>query len=272
MIQINQCNFSYPGTKKKVFEDFSLTIGKGGIYGLLGKNGSGKSTLLYLLSGLLHAQSGEVMINGCNMRLRKASVLADIFIVPEEYTLPSMSLKSFVHMQSMFYPRFSETQFYDCLNDFGLSADFHMRELSMGQKKKVYMSMALSVGTSLVLMDEPTNGLDIPSKSLFRKVVSANMRDESTFLISTHQVHDIEALLDHVIIISPQGVLLDSSVEDLSRRYDFLTLSPGEDTTDAIYVEPSLLGCKAVFPHKEGGEETPVDIELLFSSLTNGNV
>lgn len=141
----------------------------------------------------------------------------------------------------------------------------------MGQKKKVHMSFALATGCSLILMDEPTNGLDIPSKSLFRKVVARHMTDDRTLIVSTHQVHDVEALLDHVVIIEQSHVMLDSSVGDITAAYAFRTI-PEAEAGEAVYTEPSAGGLSAIMPRKEGEEETQVNLELLFDAAVSGKL
>ncbi|EKC77193.1 ABC transporter, ATP-binding protein, partial [human gut metagenome] len=171
------------------FRDFSLELKENNIYGLLGKNGTGKSTLLYLISGLLRQQQGTVLVDGISAQDRKAEMLKDIFMVPEEFELPNVSLATYVKMNQGFYPNFSQEVLDRCLKDFDLPLSLKLNELSMGQKKKVFMSFALATGTRFLLMDEPTNGLDIPSKSQFRKVIANNMTEDRTLIISTHQVH-----------------------------------------------------------------------------------
>ena len=218
MIDVTNLNFNYQGSRHQVFSDFSLHLEPGRIYGLLGKNGTGKSTLLYLISGLLRPRSGKVTVDGRESRLRQPELLQEMFIVPEEYAMADMSFEAFADMMRAFYPHFSEDMLQKCLADFEMPARPNLKELSMGQKKKVYMSFAIATGTRLLMMDEPTNGLDIPSKALFRKVVANYMEDDRTLIISTHQVHDIESLLDHVVIIDQSQVLLNSSISDLSRR------------------------------------------------------
>ena len=207
MINIQNIKFAY--SREVVLDDFSLQFDKGGIYGLLGKNGTGKSTLLYLMMGLLRPQKGIVSIDGIDATLRRPEVLSEMFLVPEEYDLPTISLKSYVKAIKPFYPRFSEDLLKQCLDNFEMGTDINLGELSMGQKKKVYMSIALASGTRYLLMDEPTNGLDILSKSQFRKVVIEGMTEDKTIIISTHQVHDVELLLDHVCIIERNKVLLN---------------------------------------------------------------
>ena len=201
MIEVNNISFGYGGKLNSVFKDFSLSVEPGRIYGLLGKNGTGKSTLLYLIAGLLRPVKGEITVNALVPQRRLPETLQDIFIVPEEFELPKMSLENYVRINAPFYPRFSWDDLRRNLRDFDLPESLNLGSLSMGQKKKVYMSFALATNTSLLLMDEPTNGLDIPAKGQFRKVISSSMNDERTILISTHQVGDVNVLLDHVMIV-----------------------------------------------------------------------
>lgn len=271
MIEVKNIQFKYAGGKHLVFDDFSLRLEANNIYGLLGKNGTGKSTLLYLLSGLLRPSSGSVSYDGHLTQKRQPETLREIFIVPEEFDLPAMSLAQYVKINKPFYPHFSHEVLEACLTDFELSTDLKLNALSMGQKKKVFMAFALATNTKLLLMDEPTNGLDIPSKSQFRKVVAQHMTDDRTLIISTHQVHDVESLLDHILILSPQKLLLDASVADITARYVFEYRTPAE-MQDVLYAEPSLQGNAVIAPRKAGDAETQVNLELLFNAVTQGKI
>ena len=213
MISIKNVTFGYTPSVC-VLDAFSLDFADGGVYGLLGKNGTGKSTLLYLITGLLRPQKGLVEIDGVEASIRKPDMLADMFIVTEEYDLPAISLKNYVKALKPFYPRFSDELLEKCLREFEMDTDVNLGALSMGQKKKVYICIALAANTKYLLLDEPTNGLDILSKSLFRKVVVAGMSEDKTVIISTHQVHDVEHLLDHVVIVDHNRVLLDRKLEE----------------------------------------------------------
>ena len=271
MIEVNNISFKYAGQKDLVFDDFSLTLEENNIYGLLGKNGTGKSTLLYLISGLLRPKKGSVAFDGVETRLRRPKTLSEIFIVPEEFDLPSMSLKQYVRINEPFYPCFSREVLESCLKDFELTSDVNLNALSMGQKKKVFMSFALATNTKLLLMDEPTNGLDIPSKSQFRKVIAQNMAEDRTLIISTHQVHDVESLLDHILILSPQKLLLNASVAEITDKYVFEYRSLNE-MDDALYAEPSLQGNAVIAPRKADSAETQVNLELLFNAVNEGKI
>lgn len=218
MISIQNIKFAYG--REVVLDDFSLQFGKGGICGLLGKNGTGKSTLLYLMMGLLRPQKGSVTIDGIDATLRRPEVLSEMFLVPEEYDLPRISLKKYVKSIKPFYPRFSDELLEKSLANFEMTTDIDLGSLSMGQKKKVYMSLALAMNTRYLLLDEPTNGLDILSKSQFRKAVIEGMNDEKTIIVSTHQVHDVELLLDHICIIERNRVLLNEPLVEKDEQID----------------------------------------------------
>lgn len=223
MLQIQNVTYGY-NAMHNVLENFSLQYDEPGIYGLLGKNGTGKSTLLYLIMGLLRPKQGEITFNGVNTQNRLPETLQEMFIVPEEYNLPSIPLPAYLKVLRPFYPNFDEQlmvkllEMFDMLHVNGATLDengipkINLGALSMGQKKKVYMCIALAARTKLLLMDEPTNGLDIPSKSQFRKVVAQGMRDDQIVVISTHQVRDVETLLDHVTIIEQNAVLLNEKM------------------------------------------------------------
>lgn len=236
MIDISNVTFEYR-KGKPVLKDFSLSFPQGGVYGLLGKNGTGKSTLLYLISGLLRPRHGEVRVDGMLSANRQPQMLREIFLVPEEYDLPSVSLKSYTRALKSFYPRFSDELLRKCIEVFDLEMDMQLGSLSMGQKKKVYMCVALATGTRVLLMDEPTNGLDILSKSQFRKAVVQGMEEDKTVLVSTHQVHDVERLLDHVTIINGNQVLLHGPLNEDNGPVDleklFIETVEGIHTSDS---------------------------------------
>ena len=248
MIEVKNMSFSYGKRKQKVFDDFSLALDKGSVYGLLGKNGTGKSTLLYLMTGLLRPQAGRVLYKGVDVSMRYPLTLQDMFLVPEEFALPSVSLKQYLKLNTPFYPNFSNELLSTCLRDFDMNEDIHLGELSMGQKKKAFMCFALATNTSLLVMDEPSNGLDIPSKSQFRKVIASGMTDEKSVIISTHQVRDIDSLLDHVVIIDGTRVLLNASVKTICDKVYFAEQGMNEPTDTALYVQPSVQGKQCNLP------------------------
>lgn len=265
MLQVKNISFRYHKNKSEVLSNFSLTLEKGRVYGLLGKNGAGKSTLLYLMSGLLTPKAGKVMYHDTDVRRRLPITLQDMFLVPEEFELPPVSLVSYIELNSPFYPNFSKEDMMKYLHFFELDMDVDLGALSMGQKKKVFMSFALATNTSLLLMDEPTNGLDIPGKSQFRKFIASGMSDDKTIVISTHQVRDIDKVLDHVLIMNNSHVLLNESTANICSKLFFVESGDPELCKKAIYVVPSIMGNALVLPNMDN-EDSDLNLELLFGA------
>ena len=264
MIEIKNLSFGYKKSAP-VYENISLNIGAGEVFGLLGKNGTGKTTLLYLLTGLLHPQSGKVLFKGVDVHERRPATLGEMFIVPEEFELPNISLKEYVKITAPFYPRFSHEQLKNCLEVFEMPADIKFGELSMGQKKKAFICFALATNTRLLVMDEPGNGLDIPSKSQFRKAIALGMNDDKSIIISTHQVRDIDSLLDHVVIIDNKKVLLDASTTEIGKRLFFDEDAQETSYPDIIFSQPSITG-NSILRANTDNEESRLNLELLFNA------
>ena len=279
MIQIQDISYKYGKKSENVFDGLSLSFDDGKIYGLLGKNGVGKSTLLYLLSGLLHPKSGKITIDGREPRHREPSLLENLYFIPDEFELPNMTLRRYVGLYAQFYPRFSHEVLESCLQDFELTMDTQLNALSLGQKKRVLVSYALATQCRVLLMDEPTNGLDIPAKSLFRKMVARHMQDDQIIIVSTHQVHDVDSLLDHIIVLNEatgeenrqESVLFDASIADVQRQFAFQLRAMGDESGEVLYSEPRPQG-SAVIVANSHGEETTVDLELLFNAVVKGKV
>ena len=265
MITVENLSFLYRKSKRAVLHDFSLSLEKGRVYGLLGKNGAGKSTLLYLMSGLLTPKSGKVVYHDVDVRRRLPITLQDMFLVPEEFDLPPVSLISYIELNSPFYPRFSKEDMVKYLHYFEMDINIDLGALSMGQKKKVFMSFALATNTSLLLMDEPTNGLDIPGKSQFRKFIASGMTDDKTILISTHQVRDIDKVLDHVLIMDNSRVLLNESTMSICDKLFFTESENRELLQSSLFSTPSIQGNFLLLPN-ESGEDSEINMELLFNA------
>ena len=265
MLQVENISFSYRKGRKEVLSDFSLSLEAGRVYGLLGKNGAGKSTLLYLMSGLLAPKRGRVMYHDTDMRRRLPVTLQDMFLVPEEFELPPISLVSYIELNSKFYPRFSKEDMVKYLHFFEMDMDADLGALSMGQKKKIFMSFALATNTSLLLMDEPTNGLDIPGKSQFRKFMASGMTENKTIVISTHQIRDIDKMLDSVMIMDESRVLLNESILRICEKLCFKESDDRSLMDKALFAVPSLQG-NSLLLLNEYGEDSDINLELLFNA------
>jgi ABC-2 type transport system ATP-binding protein len=266
MLSLKSLFFSYPKAKTPLLEDINLNIEAGHIYGLLGANGEGKSTLLYLIAGLLFPKSGAVSFNDVQTKLRLPSTLAEIFIVPEEITLPNITLQQYIKLNAPFYPNFSFDDLKKYLEQFRLDVDIHLGKLSMGQKKKVFVAFALACNTSLLLMDEPTNGLDIPGKTDFRRAIVSAMNDNRTIIISTHQVRDLDRVLDHVIIMGKHKIVLNASLPQLTKKVSFINSADAAECTGAIFFEP-VPGGYNIIRRNTNDEDTDVNLETLFDFI-----
>ncbi|MGI6223927.1 MAG: ATP-binding cassette domain-containing protein [Prevotella sp.] len=270
MIEINHIDFSYSKRHKKIYSDFSLRIDEGGIYGLLGLNGSGKSTLLYLICGLLAPNRGSITLNGLPAHKRLPQTMREVYLVPEEIELPALSYRQLIALHHDYYPHFSEDDLKTCLREFQLPPTQDFTALSMGERKKVFMSFALASNTRYLLMDEPTNGLDIPSKALFRNAITSHVSGERLAIVSTHQVHDVEQILTHVLLLNKGHVDVNTSTADLLKQYCF-SFCENADSSDVVYSEPTLNGYMVMTHRKEGDAATPLNLELYFNALSNQN-
>lgn len=264
MIDIQSVTFGY-NRKKRLFTDLSLTLPKGAVYGLLGKNGAGKSSLLKNMAGLLFPVSGKCLVNGREAKKREPEFLQDIFFIPEEFYVPSVPIRSFVKTYAPFYPAFNAAQFQNYLKEFGIDDSQTLTELSYGQKKKVLIGFGLATNTSVLIMDEPTNGLDIPSKTQFRKIIASAATEDRIIIISTHQVRDLESLIDPILILDGSEILLYASIEQITEKLCFKTVSKVEKPEYVLYSESTVRGISLVQENLEG-EDSKVDLELLFNA------
>lgn len=269
MIRIQNLSFAY--RKKPVFDGLNLRFEAGHVYGLLGKNGTGKSSLLRNIAGLLYPQRGSITVNGFTPSERLPVFLKDVFMVPEEFYLPDIPVPDFLKHHASFYPRFDRIKFSNYISVFEIPADSTLQNMSYGQKKKVLISFALATNAKVLLMDEPTNGLDIISKSQFRKILAEALDEERCVIISTHQVKDLENLIDRVTVIDEGKILFDERVEEISKKLAFRFAYDEADVAAAYYSESSLTGNVVVAPNAEG-EEGKLDLELLYKAIvTNGD-
>ena len=264
MITINTLDFSYKNVA--VFKNISLNFRRGNVYGLLGENGVGKTTLLKLICGLQHPTAGTCTIDEFVPSERNPYFLQNIFFLPEEVITDDTTPEKFVKKLGVFYPRYDHEYFLNLMNELEVDATKKFDALSYGQKKKALLACALSLRTDYLLLDEPTNGLDIPSKALFRKVILQHCTDETTVIISTHQVKDVENLIDPIVILDHDEVLLNATFEEISSKLYFEY--GAEKSDDALYSEMMPGGYINVLPNNFE-MESKVNVEALFNAVRN---
>ena len=268
MLTINKLNFSYPG-KAALLREISLHFKDGHIYGLLGKNGAGKSTLLKNFVGLASPSSGNCMYNGEAVFKRSVSVLEDIYFIPEEIFVPALTPAKFVANTAGFYPKFSREDFYRYMKALDVDHNGIMNKQSHGQQKKAMIAFGLASNTNLLVMDEPTNGLDIPSKVQFRKLIASVQAESRCIIISTHQVRDMDSLIDTLLVLHDGGIILNKTVDEVTEKLYF---SVYDETAGlpVLYEEEHIRGRYAILKNTKGLFSKP-DLELLFNGITGGS-
>lgn len=265
MIKIQNLHFSY--RRRKVFEDLSLELKPGFVYGLLGRNGTGKSTLLRNIGGFLFPQKGNIDAFGYTPGKRQPSFLERVVLLPEDFQLPPIGLMQWIKLMAPFYSLFDTPQFGRYIREFDVPSDARLNEMSYGQQKKVLISFALATNAPLLLLDEPTNGLDIISKGQFRKVIAGAVNENRTILISTHQVKDIDQLIDRIMIIDEGRIVFDQGIDNISSRLNFKFSFDPEEAAQALYREASLRGNALILRNTEQEDSRP-DLEMLYKAVT----
>ncbi len=270
MIDIKNLSFRYSRRGAPVLDDMSLSIGCGGVYGLLGRNGVGKTTLMYLMAGALYPTSGSVTLDGIPTRLRRPSTMSQLRIVTEETTLPPVSLRDYARTYGYYYPRFSGEDFTRICSEFELEGDMRLDRLSTGLKKKAALAFSLACNTPLLLLDEPTNGLDLQSKDSFRRVLAGCASDDRTILIATHQIHDVERLLSNVIILDEKGLIMNLSIPEIMARWRFDVTNDPAVISSALWSQQGPGGTDIVTLRQgDDDDETEVDLEMLFKCMSS---
>lgn len=262
MIEIKDLAFSYG--KTPILKSITTTLEEGRIYGLLGENGVGKTTLLTLLCGLKKVCSGSITTDGENPFDRTPTLLQNQFYLPDEVLPVTMKAECFAKERGAFWPDYDHSKFLEIMKEFENDPAKKMNQMSAGQLKKTYISLALACGCKYIFMDEPTNGLDIPSKTQFRSAIMKYTSDDSTIVISTHQVRDLENIIDPIIILDRQDVLLNASVEEITSKlyFDYGTqLHP-----ESLYSEQLPGGFIQVRPNTTG-EDSKINVEALFNAV-----
>jgi ABC-2 type transport system ATP-binding protein len=264
MINVKDLSFYYR-RQRPLFESLSLEMHSGRIVGLLGRNGAGKTTLLQLMAGLLAPKGGEISVDGYRPFDRRPDFLSDVYMVPEEFSFPNATIGVYTRAISPFYPRFDREKLDRILQEFQLTADEQLNKLSHGQRKKFLIAFALASNCKLMILDEPTNGLDIPSKSQFRKILVSSVSDDQLVIISTHQVKDIDTIIDTVMVVDEGRLIFNQTTDEITGTYYFDRVDSLDDKT-ILYQEAGIGGYR-VIRNADGVHESHIDLELLFNAI-----
>lgn len=263
MITTKNLTFGY-SSRHAVLNDITLRLDEGHIHGLLGCNGIGKTTLLKIICGIMRPTSGEVAVDGISPSEHSPAMFSELIMIPEEFDLPNISLECYAKITSPFYPRFDMGQMRSYCEELCVNSEEHLHSMSMGQRKKAYIAFALACNVKMLLLDEPTNGLDIPSKSIFRRMLASYVDEGRMVVISTHQVADVEKLLDNIVILDGRGVALSATTSEICAKLKFGRAAEGDEV---LYSESTIAGDMAVMLNRDG-EDTMLNIELLFNAVS----
>ncbi len=269
MIKISNLSFGY---KKKLdlFSDLNIELKAGNIYGLLGKNGAGKTTLLKIISGLLFPQRGICNVLGYSPQKREPSFLSQIYYIPEEFYTPSIKIQKYVELLIPFYPEFDKDGFDLYLDELEINPLKKFTQLSYGQKKRVYLAFGLASNCRLLILDEPTNGLDIPTKRIFRKMLVSSINEDNMIIISTHQVSDLQNIIDPVIILDDGKIVFHKELSSIAQKIS-IQLQQTKPTDDEVLYYEKGVGGYTVLTENHLGQDDDINIELLFNAIISNN-
>ncbi len=266
MINIEKMSFNYP-SQPLLFNNLDLSIQSGEIHGLLGKNGAGKTTLLKIIAGMRFPVTGSCQAFGYETRKRSPEFLKEIYFVPEEFYTPPISMKRYVDIYAKFYPNFNRESLTTYLQEFELPKKGNLSAFSYGMKKKFLISFGIATNCKILILDEPTNGLDIPSKSKLRRILASAVNNERSFIISTHQVRDIDQLIDPVLIIEDGKVLFHHTIEEINKKLSLKQVN-NLPTEGVLYSEKTLDGY-SMLTERADEDSRAIDIETLFNAVIN---
>ncbi len=275
-VSVQRLHFAWG--RQPLYQGLSVRARQPGVYGLFGRNGCGKSTLLKLLAGLLAPQRGQVRALGFVPRQRLPQFLAQVYLLPEEFHLPNLTPQELQHTEGGFWPRFDAALYAACLQALQVPLAQPFAGMSLGQKKKAAIAFALAAQTPLLLMDEPTNGLDIVSRAQFRALMARPEQAWRTVIISTHQAHDLESVLNHLWFMDQGRIVLDASMARLAQRLH-MGVAASEADLPAATLHREPLGAPS--PHAPwawvarrepaaapDAPAAPVQLELLYKALS----
>jgi len=218
---INAANVTVRYGKKTAVDDVTMTVAPGSVYALLGRNGSGKSSLVRCMLGQLRPQSGRVKLFGEDVWRHRTRLMERLGVVPEDPDAPPETrVRDLGWFSSKLYSRWQQSSFDRRLDRFGIARKARFGELSKGQKKQVSLALALATSPEILILDDPTLGLDVVArKSLFEEVLG-DMADRGiTVLITTHDLSSVESIADRAGVLREGRLVLDEEVETLKSRF-----------------------------------------------------
>jgi len=261
--------------RKQVLNDFSMILEEGKVYGLLGKNGEGKTTLIRMIMGIIPSDKGKILYKGKEITFNQPSYKKEVGYIPEESIFFGwMTIKELMAFNSSFYPKWNAQKARDLLNRFELDEKFRIKNLSRGMKLKLGLIVALAAEPELLILDDPTSGMDVPTRHDFLKGIIREILDEgTTILFSSHLVHELEGIIDHLGILHHGQLILEENFEQVKNNakkghlvFDG-TVPDGIDTKGILTIQTDGNKCDlAIYPWND---EVKIYLEALHPTKMN---
>lgn len=265
MITLCDASYSYP-KKTDALTGITCEVHPG-IHLLMGANGTGKTTLLHLMAGLRYPTSGVCLLNGEELRLRRPSQLCRVQYFSPDMDFPESSVEKMVSRHAPFFPRFDAAMLSRNLAAFGIDPRRKFTSLSYGNAIKARLAYMLALRCEVLLLDEPTVGLDFDGRGQFGRLLMECVDEDQTVVVSTHSLSEFEPLYDSVMFLRDGHLLLQASFGKISRRVmSVVTATP---PADAIYSEMRMGRCHSIVPAGEDDMDSAPDCTLLYNALSS---
>jgi ABC-2 type transport system ATP-binding protein len=228
--------------QKQVLKDFNMTLEEGKVYGLLGKNGEGKTTLIRMILGIIPSDKGKILYKGKEIKFNQPFYKNEVGYIPEESIFFGwMTIKELMAFNSAFYPKWNTQKSKELLNRFGLDEKFKIKNLSRGMKLKLGLIVALAAVPELLILDDPTSGMDVPTRHDFLKGIIREILDEGTsVLFSSHLVHELEGIIDHLGILHDGNLILEENFQQVKNDAKKVHLVFDESVPDGFDIKGLL--------------------------------
>jgi ABC-2 type transport system ATP-binding protein len=242
IVQSHQLTKRY--ADKRVLNDFSIALAPGLVHGIVGNNGAGKSTLLQILLGLVAADSGSAQLMGCDSRQIDLSTRAKIGYFNADYPLPShLTIAQLVRLQAAHFAHWDQALFEQLIDALSLTAEQKNSQLARGEKTRLNMALVLAQKPELLILDEPTTGLDIASQQfMFDTLLEHHFFDRHSVLYCTHRAEELERFADNIIVISNGELVAQGEISDIISQVDIWRVCL-----------PDGVNCEAQVPHLLSG-------------------
>lgn len=232
---INLKNINKHFDDKQVLKHINWDVPKASIYGLVGPNGAGKSTLLRIISGVLKADEGTVLVNGVDVYDNPSIKKHILFVSDDPFFLPQSSIKEMRQFYELFYPSFNDSMYYSLLKKFGLSETDKINDFSKGMKRQASIILALSCSPDILLLDEAFDGLD-PVMRLNLKRIIANelLNRDMTVIISSHNLRELEDICDRIALLNNHTITIQDEIESIRNQYHKIQLAYTNPIDDKV--------------------------------------